>query len=147
VLGPRPEIREGGADQYETARVGAGEPAWGVDVDESTIPHESGLVPVSVDFDKGCFLGQELVARIDSRGGNVPRHLRRLESLDGGAMTVGTDLRHEGKSVGSVSSAAGRLALAMVHRSVQAEDIVEVDGMRAVVKALPGEAAPVSDGG
>jgi aminomethyltransferase len=49
-------------------RIELGEPVMDVDVDEGTIPQETGLVPTAVDFDKGCYLGQELVARIDSRG-------------------------------------------------------------------------------
>ncbi|MBI5157469.1 MAG: folate-binding protein YgfZ [Acidimicrobiia bacterium] len=58
-------------------RVAAGEPRFGVDVDEATIPQETGLVPEAVSFTKGCYLGQELVARIDSRG-HVNRMLRRI---------------------------------------------------------------------
>ena len=52
----------------EAVRVEAGEPVMGVDVDGSTIPQETGLVAESVSFTKGCYLGQELVARIDTRG-------------------------------------------------------------------------------
>jgi folate-binding protein YgfZ len=138
VVGERPDLPVGTAGEYERLRIGAGEPAWARDVDEGTIPHESGLVPVSVDFDKGCFLGQELVARIDSRGGNTPRHLRRVEAGDG-ALEVGMPLVKEGKEVGKVTSAVGGLGLAMVRREVEVGDEVDAGGVMALVKGLPAD--------
>ncbi len=75
----------------------------------------------SVSFTKGCYTGQELVARIDSRGGNVPRHLRvvRIE----GEVRLGATVEHDGKSVGSLTSVApddrGTIALAILARSVE----------------------------
>jgi tRNA-modifying protein YgfZ len=135
VVGDRPDLPAMSGEEYETLRINAGEPKWGVDVDHDTIPHESGLVPVSVDFDKGCFLGQELVARIDSRGANTPRNLRLLK-VDA-AIEVGADVVAEGDNVGSVSSAAGDVGLAMVKRSVSVGDTVEVGGRPAVVRELP----------
>ena len=146
-VGSRPDLREGTAAEYERARVEAGEPFWGVDVDDRTIPHESGLVSVSVDFDKGCFLGQELVARVDSRGGNVPRHLRHLESVDGRALAPGGEVLREGETVGRVSSSAGPIALAMVHRSVETGETVDVEGVRALVRPLPAEIRPDTGAG
>ena len=53
-------------------------PVMGRELDERTIPAEAGVVDRSVSFTKGCYTGQELVARIDSRGGNVPRRLRGI---------------------------------------------------------------------
>ena len=75
------------------------------------------MVDASVSFTKGCFTGQELVARIDSRGGNVPRHLRILD-VDGAAPAPGTELELDGAVVGRVTSSAGSVALAYVKRSV-----------------------------
>ncbi|MBW3666688.1 MAG: hypothetical protein KY394_03735, partial [Actinobacteria bacterium] len=72
-VGERPDLETMSRDRYEELRIESGEPQFGQDVDEKTIPQQTGLVPVAVAFDKGCFLGQELVARIDSRGGNVPQ--------------------------------------------------------------------------
>ena len=66
------------AAAYEAVRVEAGFPRHGDELDERTIPAEAGLVEASVSFTKGCYTGQELVARIDSRGSNVPRRLRGL---------------------------------------------------------------------
>lgn len=135
VIGERPDLTKMGEDEYERLRVTAGEPRWGVDVDDGTIPHESGLVQASVDFTKGCFLGQELVARIDSRGGNTPRHLRQLES--DGRVNVGDAVTLGGDEVGTVTSAAGDIGLAMLKRSVSVGDEVEVGGRSAVVRDLP----------
>jgi folate-binding protein YgfZ len=138
VVGDTPSLATGTPGEYQRLRIAAGVPAWDRDVDEGTIPHESGLVPVSVDFEKGCFLGQELVARIDSRGGNTPRHLRLLETGDR-VLAVGAPLSQDGKEVGTVTSATDGLALAMVRREVGIGDEVETAGVSAVVKALPVE--------
>ena len=82
LLGPRPvppaEATVVEPAAYEAVRVEAGFPVHGRELDERTIPAEAGLVEASVSFTKGCYTGQELVARIDSRGSNVPRHLRGL---------------------------------------------------------------------
>jgi folate-binding Fe-S cluster repair protein YgfZ len=93
------------------------------------------LVTSSVDFTKGCFLGQELVARIDSRGGNTPRNLRLLQLGD--PVDVGAAVTVDGDGVGTVTSAAGDVGLAMLKRSVSVGDTVEVAGVRAVVRELP----------
>src|SRR5205807_10235557 len=60
----------------EAVRVEAGIPKMGSELTERTIPAETGLVERAVSFTKGCYTGQELVARIDARGSRVPRHLR-----------------------------------------------------------------------
>ncbi|MGH3649346.1 MAG: YgfZ/GcvT domain-containing protein [Acidimicrobiia bacterium] len=135
VIGERPDLVEGSADEYESLRVNAGVPKWGVDVDEATIPHESGLVASSVDFDKGCFLGQELVARIESRGANTPRHLRLLAAS--GDITAGDVVSFGGEEVGVVTSAADSVGLAMLRRKVAVGDTVEVGGSTADVAELP----------
>jgi folate-binding protein YgfZ len=80
LLGPSPGWPDPatpvGPAAYEAARVEAGFPRHGSELDERTIPAEAGLVEATVSFTKGCYTGQELVARIDSRGSNVPRRLR-----------------------------------------------------------------------
>lgn len=135
VIGPKPEIKEGSATEYDRLRIHAGEPRWGVDIDEGTIPHASGLVPASVNLTKGCFLGQELVARIDSRGGNTPKNLLLLET--DGEISVGDAVVAEDKDVGTVTSATEGAGLAMLKRSVSPGDGVEVNGTMARVKDLP----------
>jgi folate-binding protein YgfZ len=130
--GPAPDFDEISSSEYEKARIEAGEPRWGRDVTGDTIPHESGLVPATVDFTKGCFLGQELVARIDSRGGNVPRRLRLLE-LGDAAAEPGSTVTAEGKDVGTITSASGKVALATLKRGVEPGDEVIVGGTLARV--------------
>ena len=71
-----------GLTAYEAARVRAGVPRQGLDIDEKTIPQEAFLELDAVSFTKGCFLGQELVCRIDTRG-HVNRLLRGFGSIDG----------------------------------------------------------------
>ena len=102
----------------EGDRIRAGIPAMGAELGDSTIPGEVGqwFVDASVSFTKGCFVGQELVARIDSRGNNVPRRLRVL-TVDGAA-PVGADIVVGGDVVGTVTSTTDGAALGYVKRSV-----------------------------
>lgn len=117
-------------DTYEVVRIEAGIPVFGRELDERTIPAEAGIVERSVSFDKGCYTGQELVARIDSRGGNVPRRLRGVVvRTDGGGapdmVPEGAEVVDGDKAVGRVTSVAwspstqGPIALAYVKRSVE----------------------------
>jgi tRNA-modifying protein YgfZ len=108
VLGASVEVPEGfeliDAAAYEAIRIASGIPRMGAELTDKTIPAETGLIDLTVSFTKGCYTGQELVARIDSRGGHVPRHLRGLAMAEG--VEPGTDLESEGKVVGTVTSAA-----------------------------------------
>lgn len=109
----------------EAARIRAGVPAWGAELDEDTIPATVGqwAIDASVSFSKGCYTGQELVARIDSRGGNVPRHLAGLV-VDGPPPAPGSVVEVDGSEAATVTSAAvdpstgGAVALAFVPRAV-----------------------------
>jgi folate-binding protein YgfZ len=130
LLGPGAAVPDGvGAGEpaaYEALRIEQGVPRRGSELGERTIPAEVGVVDRSVSFTKGCYTGQELVARVDSRGGNVPRRLRGVV-VDGdevpppGAevLVVGDDGERE---VGHVTSAAasgrlgGPVALAFAKR-------------------------------
>jgi folate-binding protein YgfZ len=127
-------------------RVEAGEPKMGIDVDEATIPHETGLVPVAVSFTKGCYLGQELVARIDSRG-HVNRHLRGVVLGDnvlppeGAALTVGEEEVGRLTSVTESLTLRAPVGLGVVRREVEPGSEVAVSwpggAARAVVRSLP----------
>jgi folate-binding protein YgfZ len=79
LIGPSPSVPKGATAvdlaAYEIVRIEAGFPRHGAELDERIIPAEAGLVGAAVSFTKGCYTGQELVARIDSRGNNVPRRL------------------------------------------------------------------------
>ncbi|HLY84534.1 MAG TPA: hypothetical protein VKQ71_16230, partial [Acidimicrobiales bacterium] len=127
LLGPRPPLPAGvsevSAEAFEVARIEAGIPVMGTELTERTIPAEAGIVERTVSFTKGCYTGQELVARIDSRGGNVPRHLRGVV-LTAGAVPVGAALHVAGKRVGALTSVAangkgGAVGLAYVGRDVE----------------------------
>jgi len=147
----RPETDQAGADRdgagqleaaggWEAARITAGVPVMGAELTERTIPAETGLVEATVSFTKGCYTGQELVARIDSRGGHVPRHLRLLRSAR--PLEVGTELVDAGKVVATVTSSASSgeasaVALAYVARSVEVGRHLDVDGVEVVVEQLP----------
>lgn len=109
---------------WEIARVEAGRPEWGVDMDEATIPQEANLdVLNAISFTKGCYTGQELVARVHFRG-HVNRTLRGLK-YTGGLPPVGASLFDAtGKAVGDITSGAasprlGAIGLGMVRREVE----------------------------
>ncbi len=122
------------ADAYEQARIEAGVPRQGLDTDERTIPQEAGLELVAVSFTKGCFVGQELVCRIDSRG-HVNRHLRRLRAA-AGTLQRGDAVSLDGKEVGEITSASGPVGLAMLRREVEPSASVTAGAVAAVVEAL-----------
>ena len=69
------DVPSSGLPAWEALRVEAGIPAMGSEIDERTIPAEAGLLERCVSFTKGCYTGQELVARLDARGNKVARHL------------------------------------------------------------------------
>jgi tRNA-modifying protein YgfZ len=105
-----------GDDAYELLRIEAGVPRQGYDIDDTTIAQEAFLERDAVSFTKGCFLGQELVCRIDSRG-RVNRLLRRLRADS--ALTIGAPVVAGDKEVGVVTSAVGNVALAMLRHEVE----------------------------
>ena len=110
---------------YEAVRIEAGVPVMGIEIDEKTIPAETGVLDRAVSFTKGCYTGQELVARIDSRGGNVPRHLRGVVVGTNVVPPPGASVEVDGKQVGaltSVGESLGRrapIALAYIRRAVE----------------------------
>ena len=118
------------SEAWEAARITAGLPRNGAELNERTIPAETGLVPVAASLTKGCYVGQELVARIDSRG-HVNRHLRRL-AIDGSVPPAGAELVAADKPVGQITSAAlsalsgHPVALGYVRREVSAGDVMTV---------------------
>ena len=136
------------ADELEVQRIRAGVPAWGSEVDGETIPATLGqwVIDASVSFTKGCYTGQELVARIDSRGGNVPRRLMGLV-IDGPPPEPGTVVTVDGAPAGAVSSSAldrslgATVALAFVPRSVEVEPAP--DGTQAEVGGVPARLVPL----
>lgn len=115
VLSPVPVPGAQPDPGYELRRIRAGVPRMGAELDESTIPAAAGVVERSVSFTKGCYTGQELVARIDSRGDRVPTKLRRVS----GEVEVGDELVDGEREVGRVTSAVDGEGLAYVRREVE----------------------------
>jgi folate-binding protein YgfZ len=133
-----PGVLAGSEAVVEVARIEVGRPRWGQDMDDTTIPQEANLGALgALSFEKGCYTGQETVARIHFRG-HVNRHLRCVRSTQ--PLPEGADVRTaEGKSVGTVRSSAisplaGPVAIAMIRREVSPGSAVQV---------VAGEAAPL----
>ena len=150
ALVPPPGLPVSGADELDVARIRAGWPAMGRELTERTIPAEiGGLVESSVSFTKGCFTGQELVARIDSRGGHVPRPVRLLEIRGDDEVAPGAEITVDDRTVGEITSAAVdgaeglTVALGPVHRRVEPPAPAEVAGMPATVLATPADSKSV----
>ena len=124
--------RPAGELAYSAVRVEMGEPVMGRDVDESTIPQEVGpVVDEAVSFTKGCYLGQELVARIDSRG-HVNRHLRGVVLTENTLPPAGAEVVAAGNPVGSITSVSESLlvgapvGLGLIRREVEPGSPVEI---------------------
>jgi folate-binding protein YgfZ len=109
------------AEELERTRIEAGVPAWGKEIDESILPAEAGLDETHISFTKGCYPGQEPVARLHYRG-HANRGLRVLH-VDA---APGAELRHGGRVVGRVTSAVPGVALAYVRREVPADAELEI---------------------
>jgi folate-binding protein YgfZ len=127
-------------DRWRGLRIEAGEPVMGVDVDERTIPQETGLVADAVSFSKGCYLGQELVARIDTRG-RVNRHLRGLlleqHTASGAMVTVRGDEVGFVSSVGWSERLSANVGLALLKRTTQPGERVQLPDGSGLVVELP----------
>ena len=145
------ELGEVPAASLERYRIAHGVPAMGAELTEDTIPGEVGawVIAASVSFTKGCYTGQELVARIDSRGGNVPKPIRLLVFPDapiGESPAVGDEVRLDGAVVGSITSASPSLAISSpalalgpLARAVEIGAAVEVVGSNGVLRGLVAE--------
>jgi len=122
---------------FEALRIARGEPRFGLDTDHRTIPNEVGWIGSAVHLDKGCYRGQETVARVHTLG-RPPRRLTLLH-LDGTENRLpahGADVLVGDKSVGFVGSSArhhelGPIALALLKRNVDVAAALTVDGMPA----------------
>jgi tRNA-modifying protein YgfZ len=125
---------------WELARVEAGMPAFGREFDDSTMPAEAGLVELAVSFTKGCYPGQEPIARLHYRG-HANRGLRGLE-LAGDLPQPGAVVELDGREVGRATSPVmsprlGPISLAVLRREVEDGDEVLVSGVAARVTSVP----------
>jgi tRNA-modifying protein YgfZ len=128
----------------ERLRVEHGRPRYGVDLDDTTIPQEAGLNERAVSFTKGCYVGQETVARLFYKG-KPNRHLRglRLSAL----VEPGTELTLEGRPVGRLGSFAdsplhGPIGLAIVRREAEPGSELMAGAASAEVAELPFRSRP-----
>jgi folate-binding protein YgfZ len=115
VLDERPPGDDASEEDVERWRIESRIPRWGRELDDSILPAEAGLDETHISFTKGCYPGQEPIARQHYRG-KVNRRLRMLD-IDGGAQ-VGDELILEGKTVGRITSAADGVALGFVRTEV-----------------------------
>lgn len=114
----------GSSHAYDIARIEAGRPEWGIDMNDSTIPQEANFDALgAISYTKGCYTGQETVARVHFRG-HVNKFLRRLHFVSAAVPPANAELIDDaGKVVGDVRSVAlsprhGGVAIAMVRREV-----------------------------
>jgi tRNA-modifying protein YgfZ len=121
-------------DALEELRIASSVPRWGRDMDAKTIPQEVGIQESAVHFEKGCYLGQEAMAKIHFRG-KVNRRLASLELGEGG-VEPGAELTDaEGATVGRVTSVAGNRALAVVRYTIEPPTVLHVGAVEARVAA------------
>jgi tRNA-modifying protein YgfZ len=127
---------------HEALRIAAGRPRFGLDTDHRTIPHEVGWIDTAVHLNKGCYRGQETVARVHNLG-RPPRRLVLLH-LDGSEDRLPAhrdSVSLDGTTIGAVGSAArhyelGPIALALVKRTAPVDATVTVDGIAAAQEVL-----------
>jgi folate-binding protein YgfZ len=141
VIGERPDLPEASEELAECLRIEAGRPRLGYELGDDVIPQEAALNERAISFTKGCYVGQETVARLYYKG-KPNRHLRGLRLS---APAERGDVIHSGdREVGRIGSAClspghGAIALALVRREIEPGDVVEVGGERvpAQVVELP----------
>lgn len=136
----------------EALRIAAWRPRWSTEVDEKTIPHELDWLRTAVHLDKGCYRGQETVAKVHNLG-HPPRRIvfLHLDGSDGELPEPGAVVRADGKDVGVVTSAArhheqGPIALAVVRRSTAADAELTVDGPNGPLAASAETIVPADAG-
>jgi len=148
---PVAAVRRCGVEAWESVRVESGVPVMGTELDERTIAAEADLLDRSVSFTKGCYTGQELVARLDARGNKVARRLRGIV-VDRAAgahppVSAGAEVRVGERTVGRLTSVAWSsaletvVALGYLHRDVEPPGQVMIGGdagdVAAEARSLP----------
>jgi folate-binding protein YgfZ len=118
------------AGDLERLRIEAGTPKFGRELDDRVLPEETGRIDRVVSFTKGCYPGQEPIARQHNRG-KINRRLRVLELDDGATPEAETAIAYAGKNVGRVTSSVPGLALAYVRVEVPDDAELDVAGIPA----------------
>ncbi|HTY28442.1 MAG TPA: folate-binding protein YgfZ [Mycobacterium sp.] len=143
-------VRQVGVWAFEALRVAARLPRLGVDTDERTIPHEVGWIGRAVHLDKGCYRGQETVARVHNLG--KPPRMLVLVHLDGSGErpAAGDPLLAGGRVVGRLGTVVdhvdlGPIALALVKRGIPAETALTTGGEHRVAAEIDPDSLPPAD--
>ena len=121
------------ADELEPLRIEAATPAWGKELDEKVLPAEAGLDETHISFTKGCYPGQEPIARLHYRG----HPNRRLRVLTVESASPGDEILHGEKTVGRVTSAVPGRALGYVRREVPDDAELRIGGAEARLHLTP----------
>ncbi|MBW8711539.1 MAG: folate-binding protein YgfZ, partial [Mycobacterium sp.] len=143
-------VRSAGVWAYEAHRVAALQPRLGVDTDERTIPHEVGWIETAVHLDKGCYRGQETVARVHNLG--KPPRMLVLVHLDGSAdrPATGDALLAGGRTVGRLGTVVdhvdeGPIALALLKRGLSADTPLTTGGENEIAASIDADSLPAAD--
>jgi folate-binding protein YgfZ len=141
VIGERPDLPEAGPDIAEILRIESGRPRLGFELGDDVIPQEAGINERAISFTKGCYVGQETVARLFYKG-KPNRHLRGLrlsEPVERGAAIAGAERELGRVSSACISPTFGPIALALLRREAEPGDSVQVGdtGVVAQVVELP----------
>ncbi|MDK1019464.1 MAG: hypothetical protein QGD89_08695 [Actinomycetota bacterium] len=122
-VGPDVAVPEGVAlvsrEALDEMRIRAGWPAMGSDLESSIRPAMTGLVDRTISFDKGCYTGQEFVARVHYRGAEPPKRLVRIANEGGASLPVGAPIVVAGDEVGTVTSSGIGVALGYLKRGIE----------------------------
>ncbi len=144
-------VRRAGVWAYEAHRVAALQPRLGVDTDERTIPHEVGWIGSAVHLDKGCYRGQETVARVHNLG--KPPRMMVLLHLDGSTdrPTTGDQVLAGSRAVGRLGTVVdhvdlGPVSLALLKRGLPADTALTTGGEVEVSAAIDADSIPATDG-
>src|SRR5436190_6478841 len=139
VIGERPDLPEASDATAEILRIESGRPRLGYELGNDVIPQEAGINERAISFTKGCYVGQETVARLFYKG-KPNRHLRGLRLTE--PAERGAVINREDRELGRISSACisptfGPIALALVRREAAPGDSVTVGDAQATVVELP----------
>jgi len=130
VLDTRPDGEEVDEEVFERWRIEGSIPRWGREIDDRVLPAEAGLTETHVDFGKGCYPGQEPIARQHYRG-KLNRRLRVLELAGDETPAYDAEIRHGDKVVGRITSAVRGRALGYVRVEVPDDAALSVNGQSA----------------
>lgn len=127
-------VTPAGFEAHEALRVDFGFPRWGADMDAALLPMEAGLEPLAISYNKGCYIGQEVIQRVKTYS-EPPRMLVQIEVADAAA---GDRITSGAEEVGTITSATPSLALGLVRKEYKAPGSeLTVAGKPGRVRSLP----------